>query len=142
MATTDPLETTAVHEQPAAASASDAMSYAEAADLSAVRAFVRSRALALGLPDGRVDMLLLAVSELTTNTLLYTTGGGRVRVWTAAGQLVCDVIDSGPDRMFGRAMPPPDAMGGRGLAIVERVCDDVATSAGPDGTLVRVRLNL
>jgi anti-sigma regulatory factor (Ser/Thr protein kinase) len=39
-------------------------------------------------------------------------------------------------------MPAPDAIGGRGLAIVERVCDDVTTSAGPEGTTVRLRLRL
>jgi len=39
-------------------------------------------------------------------------------------------------------MPAADAVSGRGLAIVERICDDVSTSTGPDGTLVRLRLRL
>jgi len=120
----------------------DAMSYAEADDLKAVRAFVAARARALGLPAGRVDLLTLAVSELATNTLQHTTGGGRVRVWATAGQLICDVVDRGPARLFGRDMPAADALRGRGLAIVERVCDVVDTAAVADGTLVRIRLNL
>jgi serine/threonine-protein kinase RsbW len=123
-------------------SAPDAMSYTEAGDLATIRAFVRSRALALGLPPARADLLLLAVSELATNTLQYTAAGGRVRLWAELDQLICDVVDQGPARMFGRAMPAPDAVGGRGLAIVERVCDDVTTSAGPEGTTVRLRLHL
>jgi anti-sigma regulatory factor (Ser/Thr protein kinase) len=130
-------------EQPAAFSAvPDAISYTEAGDLAAVRAFVRSRASALGLPPARAELLLLAVNELATNTLQHTGGGGRVRMWTQDGLVVCDVVDGGPPRGFGRAMPPADAVGGRGLAIVERVCDEVSTSTGPGGTLVRLRLRL
>lgn len=124
------------------ASASDAMSYTEAGDLAEIRAFVRSRALALGLPPARTDLLLVAVSELATNTLQYTIAGGWIRLWAEVDQLICDVVDQGPVRGFGRAMPAPDAIGGRGLAIVERVCDDVTTSAGPEGTTVRLRLRL
>jgi anti-sigma regulatory factor (Ser/Thr protein kinase) len=89
-----------------------------------------------------VDLLSVAVSELATNTLQHTTGGGRVRVWADAGQLVCDVVDRGPMRSFGRHMPGPDAVRGRGLAIVERLCDMVDTIAVPEGTLVRIRLYL
>jgi anti-sigma regulatory factor (Ser/Thr protein kinase) len=117
------------------------MPYGAADDLSAVRAFVRSRAVALGLPARRVEMLALAVSELATNTLQYTTGGGRVRVWAESGQLYCDVVDGGPMRSIGD-MPPASAMSGRGLAIVHRVADDVGMIPEPGGTLVRVRMAL
>lgn len=130
-------------ESPTGRSAtSDAMSYAVAGDLAAVRAFVCSRALALGLPEQRVELLTLAVSELATNTLQHTTGGGRVRVWAEPGRLVCEVADHGGSRPFGRQMPPPEAVRGRGLAIVERVCDGVQTIADPEGILVRVWMAL
>lgn len=118
------------------------MSYAVAGDLAAVRAFVNSRASTLGLPEHRTELLILAVSELATNTLQHTTGGGRVRVWAEPGRLVCEVADRGGPRPFGRHMPPPEAIRGRGLAIVERVCDGVRTVAGPEGILVRVWLTL
>jgi anti-sigma regulatory factor (Ser/Thr protein kinase) len=117
------------------------MAYAEADDLAAVRAFVRSHALALGLAAGRVDLLTLAVSELATNTLQHTSGGGHVEVWAEPGHLVCDVTDAGPARSFG-PMPPADSVRGRGLAIVQRVADEVATATGPGGTLVRIRMDL
>ena len=74
----------------------DTMPYAEPEQLAAVRAFVRQCALTLGLAARRVDLLALAVSELTTNTLQHTTGGGRVSVWAESGQLFCDVVDDGP----------------------------------------------
>jgi serine/threonine-protein kinase RsbW len=121
---------------------SDEMPYSSAADLGAVRTFVRARAVALGLPVARVEVLLLAVNELTTNTVQHTAGGGRVRVWDDGRHLVCDVVDGGPVPTFGRVMPPPDAIGGRGLAIVERICDEVSAAPVPEGTRVSLRLRL
>jgi serine/threonine-protein kinase RsbW len=120
----------------------DAMSYDSPGDLRKVRDFVTTRATALGLSEPRTEMLVLAVSELTTNTLQHTGEGGRVRVWAQGGDIVCDVVDQGPAHSFGREMPGADALRGRGLAIVERVCDEVEARAVEDGTLVRIRLRL
>jgi serine/threonine-protein kinase RsbW len=119
----------------------DTMLYAAAGDLVAVRAFVRSCASALGLPAGRGELLALAVSELATNTLQHTPGGGSVRMWAEPGQVICDVVDGGPGRSFGD-MPPAESLRGRGLAIVDQVVDEVATMSGPDGTLVRIWMDL
>jgi anti-sigma regulatory factor (Ser/Thr protein kinase) len=120
---------------------SEVLVYDGPEDLGAVRAFARSRALALGLPTLRAEQLALAVSELATNTLQHTTDGGEVRVWSEPGRLMCEVVDGGHERPFG-AMPSPDSQRGRGLAIVREVCDDVATTSGPTGTSVRLRMNL
>ncbi|MEJ3747583.1 ATP-binding protein [Actinomycetes bacterium KLBMP 9797] len=121
----------------------ETLAYARAGDLAAVRAFVAARATAEGLPPERVSMLTLAISELATNTLQHTAGGGRVRVWVDGKQLVVDVVDGGPGALpLGRGMPAPDALRGRGLAIVERLCDVVEVSTGAEGTRVRVRVNL
>lgn len=122
--------------------ADDSLSYGEAGDLGAVRAFVRAHALALGMSQTRTEMLMLAVNELATNTLQHTSGGGRIRMWADAGQVVCDIVDQGAPRTFPRPMPPADAVRGRGLAIVERICDQVDMVSGPDGTTVRLRLHL
>ena len=78
--------------------AGDSFDYHKPGDLSAVRAFVADRASALGLGDHRTELLVLAVSELATNTLQHTAGGGRVRVFARAGVVVCDVVDQGPLR--------------------------------------------
>jgi serine/threonine-protein kinase RsbW len=117
------------------------ITYADAGDIGAVRAFVSARAAALGLRPERVELLALAVSELVTNTLQHTRGGGHVRLWTAGGQLVADVVDNAPagTRAEQRsAMPPAEAIRGRGLAIVEQICDAVELSAAR----VRVRFTL
>src|SRR5690349_5140003 len=106
--------------EPAGTSAPQTLAYAYADDLGAVRAFVAGCAQAAGLPPERAEMLTLAISELTTNTLQHTTGGGRVQVWVHDGQLVCEVADAAPANSlhFGNRMPPADAIRGRGLAIV------------------------
>jgi serine/threonine-protein kinase RsbW len=127
-------------EHPAAYA--DTVVFHTAGDLAAVRAFVRARSLELGLPVHRADLLTLAVSELATNTLQHTSGGGRVGVRAESGRLVCELVDGGPVRMFNRAMPQSDSVRGRGLAIVNRVCDDVTAYTVPDGTLVRMRMRL
>lgn len=120
----------------------DGMSYTRPDDLRRIRAFVAERARALGMAAARADLLILAVSELTTNTLQHTSGGGHIRVWAEGGRVVCDVVDRGAERPFGRGMPSPEAVRGRGLAIVERVCDAVHTTTVPGGTLVRICLDL
>lgn len=120
----------------------DTIAYSDATHLAVVRAFVHARARALGLPADRADLLTIAVSELATNTLQHTENGGRVRVWADAGTLTCDVVDRGPVRVFGRPMPPAEAERGRGLAIVERLCDEVTTRSSAEGTLVRLRFEL
>ena len=114
--------------------------YDSPADLATVREFVRAEATALGLSRLRADLLAVAVSELATNTLQHTAGDGRVRVWPADDRLYCEVIDQGTARTFGRVMPAADAVRGRGLAIVERSCDEIEVSAEADGTHVRLGL--
>lgn len=118
----------------------DDMTYAEVDDLVSVRTFVRSAMADRGLSPARTEMMVLAVTELATNTLQHAAGGGRVRVWGDARQVVCEVADHGARRPLGQ-MPPADSHRGRGLAIVERVVDDVSTYTGPDGTVVQIRMN-
>jgi len=118
------------------------MSYTAPGDLAEIRAFVRAHGRDLGLAESRADLLTLAVSELATNTLQHTAGGGRVRLHAEPGRLLCDVIDQGPMRSLGRAMPAADALRGRGLAIVERLCDEVDITAEDGGTRVRLMLLL
>ena len=130
-------------DHPAACSpAVETLPYSRAGELATVRAFVCHRARAAGLSAARVDLLALAVSELATNTLQHTDGGGLVRVWAEAGQLICDVVDQGAPRGFGGDMPAPGALRGRGLAIVARICDEVAVHADVAGTVVRLRFGL
>ncbi len=126
-------------DQPAT---SHTIAYSQAGELAAVRSFVRTRALLFGLSPRRADLLTLAVHELAGNTVQHSTGGGRVRLWIELDSVFCDVVDQGPERPLGRGMPAADAVRGRGLPIVERIGDEVTTWTGPEGTAVRIRLDL
>lgn len=120
----------------------DTFWYSRSGELAAVRSFVRDRALRLGLSPRRADLLTFAVNELAGNTMQHTKGGGRVRLWSDVGAVFCDVVDQGRERPLGRGMPAPEAVRGRGLPLVEGIGDEVTTWSGPDGTAVRIRLDL
>jgi serine/threonine-protein kinase RsbW len=117
------------------------ITYSDAKDLPAVRAFVREQAHRLGLTGERGEMLALAVSELATNTLQHTADGGLVRMGAHDDMVHCDVVDSGPMRVLGRDMPGPEAIRGRGLAIVEHLCDEVTAFTEAGRTVVRLRMS-
>lgn len=122
-------------------SAGDEIAYAASGDLATVRSFVRRIARTAGLGPDRVELLVLAVSELATNTLEHTSGGGVARIWREDGQVVCEIVDSGRHRPFA-AMPAADSHRGRGLAVVRSVVDSVIVFDGPSETVVRLRMNV
>jgi anti-sigma regulatory factor (Ser/Thr protein kinase) len=110
-------------------------------DLSQVRAFVRHAAAPL-LGSGRVDDLVMAANELVTNAVRHTATGGRIAVWTEAGVLVCQIDDAGPwpGPLAGRMMPLRDDTSGRGLILVNELCDLVRLHRHQRGTSVRVHI--
>jgi anti-sigma regulatory factor (Ser/Thr protein kinase) len=112
--------------------------------LQAARALVGEQATDAGLSRERVEDLTLAISELATNAIRHGDGGGRLRVWTRPGRLVCQVDDSGHirDPLAGRRLPVPDAGGGIGLWAVNQLCDLVEVRSSRDGTTVRVHATL
>ena len=91
--------------------------------------------------EARED-LVLAVNELVTNSVQYGGGGGTLRIWSEPDALVCDVRDRGyiDDPLVGRMPPPLDQHGGRGLWLVNQLCDLVQIRSTPNGTVVRVRM--
>jgi anti-sigma regulatory factor (Ser/Thr protein kinase) len=121
----------------------DAPRLAYRAELAEVRSFAAARARAAGLVLARVGDLVLAVSELAANTYSHTSGEGMITAWVAAGELICQVEDTGyiTDPMAGRR-PAPRTGGGQGLWIVHQVCDLVELRTGPGGTVTRVHMRL
>jgi anti-sigma regulatory factor (Ser/Thr protein kinase) len=108
--------------------------------LSQARAFVRSDALERGLPAERVDDLVLAANEVVTNSIRYAGGRADVALWRENGSLVCEVRDSGrlDNPMAGRLAPAPSATTGRGLWLVNELCDLVQVRSAEAGTVVRM----
>jgi anti-sigma regulatory factor (Ser/Thr protein kinase) len=113
-------------------------------DLAALRAIVADRARRAGLRSPRRSDLVLAVNELATNSVRHARGGGVLRVWEEAGELVCEVEDEGRirDPLAGRVRPVDDRPGGRGLWMVNHLCDFVQLRVVPTGSLVRVRMTV
>jgi anti-sigma regulatory factor (Ser/Thr protein kinase) len=101
----------------------------------------RSAETELGVEAG--EDLVLAVNELVTNSVQYGGGGGTLRIWREdEDTLVCEVRDRGfiRDPLVGRMQPPIDQHGGRGLWLVNQLCDLVQIRSAPSGTVVRVRM--
>jgi anti-sigma regulatory factor (Ser/Thr protein kinase) len=116
----------------------------DASTLSQVRAFVAEQAERAGMSERRLVDLQLAASELATNAVVHGGGSGVAAVWPAEGGLVCQVADEGQAtvRLTGRVPPAPDALAGRGLALVNYVSDLVRLHTAETGTVVRLYLRL
>jgi anti-sigma regulatory factor (Ser/Thr protein kinase) len=112
-------------------------------DLRAVRSFVAAAAAARGLGTERTRDLVLAASELVTNSLRHGGGTGIVRVWRQGTAVVCEVRDGGRfDRpLAGTVRPVPDQTSGFGLWIANQVCDLVQIRSLEDGSTVRLHVS-
>ena len=118
--------------------------YAGSEGLSGLRELLAARARREGLGRARAADLVLAVDELATNTLRYTRGEGVVRVWREDATLLVEVADEGhiADPLAGRDCPPPTELGGRGLYVVNQLCDLVQLRSSPEGSVVRLHMQL
>ncbi len=92
--------------------------------------------------------MVLAVHELAANAIVHGGGAGRLRVWSLARTLLCQVDDggrSGSARPGGfseqaavNALPSEP---GHGLWVVRQVADQLQSISGPAGTSVLVRFD-
>lgn len=113
-------------------------------ELGALRRFVLRGATEASLDAGRAHDLVLAVNELATNSVRHGGGTGTLRMWAEADTLICEVLDSGhiTESHMGQAPPPPEQHTGRGLWVVNRLCDLVQIRSSPKGSVVRVHMRL
>jgi anti-sigma regulatory factor (Ser/Thr protein kinase) len=112
------------------------------ADLTPLRGGVREWAAARQLDDGLAERLLLAVNELATNSVRHGGGGGLLLMWTEGETLICEVRDGGriEEPLVGLRRPSPDRPSGRGLWLVNQVCDLVQIRSAHSDTAVRIHL--
>jgi anti-sigma regulatory factor (Ser/Thr protein kinase) len=111
-------------------------------ELSRLRRMVTDRALAAGLSSERAMDLALAVHELATNSIRHGGGSGRLMWWEEDGAFVCEVKDEGvlTEALVGRVPPPAGSLGGRGLWLVNQLCDLVQIRSGKGPNRIRVRM--
>jgi anti-sigma regulatory factor (Ser/Thr protein kinase) len=112
--------------------------------LSALRRFVRGRAVGAQLSTERTRDLLVAVNEVATNTVRHGGGRGRLLVWREAGALVCEVRDRGriEQPLAGRERPRRGQSGGYGLWLANQLCDLVQVRAFAAGGAVRLHMRI
>jgi anti-sigma regulatory factor (Ser/Thr protein kinase) len=113
-------------------------------DLRMVRQAVSDLARSAGLDPRRNEDLVLAVCECATNSIQHGGGEGGLAIWRDDDELVCDIYDAGriEDPLVGRERPPGKQVGGRGLWIVNQLCDLVQIRSGEAGTHVRLRMTI
>jgi anti-sigma regulatory factor (Ser/Thr protein kinase) len=107
-------------------------------DLPAVRRLIASTARAAGLARSRAEELVLAVNEVTTNSLVHGRPPATLRIWSGGGELVCEVSDCGEgikDALAGQLAPSTDGLGGRGLWLARMLCDAVEVRNGEGCTV-------
>jgi len=114
------------------------------ATLQWARGVVAAEAKRRGLSRERSFDLVAAVGELTANSVVHGGGRGVLSLWLEEEALVAEVADFGliEEPLTGRLRPLPSQHGGRGLWMVNHLCDLVQVRSGPDGTTVRVRMSL
>ncbi|HET8601129.1 MAG TPA: sensor histidine kinase [Segeticoccus sp.] len=114
-------------------------------DMRGIRQFVGAQALRWGLPRNRAADLVLAVVELCTNTLRHADDVPELLLWREGDEVVAEIRDSGTitDPLAGRRRAGPLDESGRGLMLVNQLCDLVQIrSAEQSGTTVRIHVGV
>ncbi|HEU5429852.1 MAG TPA: sensor histidine kinase [Actinocrinis sp.] len=114
-------------------------------DLTALRELVTEWATTHGLSTDRTRDLLLAVTEVASNSIRHGGGAGTLRIWVEDGALVCEFRDAGviSNPMVGRIRPAANQIGGCGLWFVHQLCDLVEIRSDRSyGTCVRLHMDL
>jgi anti-sigma regulatory factor (Ser/Thr protein kinase) len=112
--------------------------------LEALRWLVGRAAAEAKLDALRAADFVLAVHELATNTVRHGGGRGTMRLWREPEALVCEVSDAGrlDQPLAGRERPLTGQPGGRGLWIVNQLCDLAQIRCFETGTVVRLHMRL
>ena len=96
------------------------------------------------LESQRLSDLVIAVNELVANSIRHGGGRGVLRLWRDDDEMLCEVVDHGSisDPLVGRRRPLPEQIGGRGLWIVNHLCDLVQVRSHAGQCVVRVHMRL
>ncbi len=111
----------------------------DGASVGQARTFVRKLCVQAGLPFDLCDTAVLLTSETVTNSFRHACGGARLAVTADERGLLVEVGDDDP-RTPHRRRSGPDALDGRGVAIVDLLANDWGTYATATGKVVWFRL--
>ena len=103
--------------------------------VSDARRFVRACAQAAGLSDEALDVVVLLTSEAVTNAFIHGRSEARLTVTARHGAVRVEVGDD-TRRSLQPLQPPPDALSGRGLAILDTLASAWGVSDDAYGKVV------
>jgi len=109
-----------------------------------VRSRVARFAHRAGLGVTAVEHVVMAASELATNSIRYGGGRGTMRLWLTPDSVLCEFADRGRitgPALLGREMPNVRQESGRGLWLVNQLCDLVQIRSGAMGTVIRLHMS-
>jgi anti-anti-sigma factor len=121
----------------------------DAGSLYALRSAVAAHAADAGLPEGRIEDLVLAVHELAANAVRHGAGRGRLRAWRTDSSLRCEVTDDGAPWAAGAGQGGTESgdagwrvESGHGLWLIRQVADRTSWRTGPSGPVAAVSFAL
>jgi anti-sigma regulatory factor (Ser/Thr protein kinase) len=108
-------------------------------ELHTVRELVAAQAESLGIAPERAANLQLAATEAATNAILHGGGAGLLFVWDEDDSVVCEFQSNlpMPPPLAGSRQVPSTAPNGRGLTIINHLCDLVRWHASEDRCALR-----
>ena len=111
-------------------------------DIRGARAMATDAGIGACLDAERLADFVLAVSEAATNSVMHGRGHSSLRVWETDDHVVAEVTDQGTidDPLAGRRPPPAHQVQGRGLWLVNQVCDLVQLRTSNGRTIVRMHI--
>lgn len=109
-------------------------------DLGRVRKRVAASGAVADLSPGRRADFVLAVNEAATNALEYGEAPHALRVWRRGGEVIGEISGPGSieDPLVGRRRPSPGAIRGRGLWMINQLCDLVELRSDGSRTTLRM----
>ncbi|MFZ1994013.1 MAG: sensor histidine kinase [Solirubrobacteraceae bacterium] len=105
------------------------------------RAIAQDPALRSLSPERRSD-LVFAVNEAASNAVKHGNETCITRIWHDEGEIVSEVssLSGIDDVMAGRRRPAADALGGRGLWLINQLCDLVEMRSDTSGMTLRMHI--
>jgi anti-sigma regulatory factor (Ser/Thr protein kinase) len=96
--------------------------------------------MSAGLGEAHAENAVIAVNEVASNSLVHANGWGVLRTWQTPDGFICEVSDDGHigEPLVGRIRPGFERSGGRGLWMVNQLCELVQVRSLSTGTTVRM----
>jgi anti-sigma regulatory factor (Ser/Thr protein kinase) len=141
----DPLDTLAmqlIDEWPMESPSEPVSEHPFTGSLRELRRDIAGDPLVGRLSSRRRSDLVFAINEAATNAVRHGDGACTTRIWHDGRSVVSEVTFDGSldDLLAGRRRPQADATAGRGLWLINQVCDLVQLRSDRSGTTLRMHV--